>query len=189
MKATRSMAAGAIILLAAGVASAQGRGNFPPGGGAAQQPAANAQTQQAARGPAPTEKTVVTHHTANIGGQAITYTATAGTIVINDDSGTPKASMFYVAYTKDGVGDIAKRPVAFSYNGGPGSASAFVHMGFGPKRPVVTADGHGAPAPYATVDNEDSFLDATDIVFVDAISTGYSRPAPGENPAQFHGVI
>src|SRR5580693_314213 len=189
MKATRSMAAGAIILLAAGVASAQGRGNFPPGGGAAQQPAANAQTQQAARGPAPTEKTVVTHHTANIGGQAITYTATAGTIVINDDSGTPKASMFYVAYTKDGAGDISKRPIAFSYNGGPGSASAFVHMGFGPKRPVVSADGHGAPAPYATVDNEDSFLDTTDIVFVDAISTGYSRPAPGENPAQFHGIV
>ncbi|HET9284666.1 MAG TPA: hypothetical protein VFR24_22165, partial [Candidatus Angelobacter sp.] len=139
-------------------------------------------------GPAPEEKTSVTHHTARIGGQQINYTATAATYVIRADDGSPKATMFYVAYTKDGV-DESKRPISFVYNGGPGSASLFTHMGMGPKRVVLTADGHGMPAPYSVVDNEDSFLDATDLVFIDAISTGYSRPAPGENPAQFHGII
>jgi len=62
-------------------------------------------------------------------------------------------------------------------------------MGMGPKRVTLTADGHGLPAPYSVTDNEDSFLDATDLIFIDAISTGYSRPAPGENPTQFHGII
>jgi carboxypeptidase C (cathepsin A) len=139
--------------------------------------------------PPPEEKTSVTTHSARVGGQQINYTATAATYVIKADDGTPKATMFYVAYTKDGVSDVSHRPISFVYNGGPGSASLFTHMGMGPKRVVLTADGHGMPAPYSIVDNEDSFLDATDLVFVDAISTGYSRPAPGENPAQFHGVI
>ncbi len=75
------------------------------------------------------------------------------------------------------------------YNGGPGSASLFTHMGMGPERVVLTDDGHGMPAPYTITDNEDSFLDATDLVFIDAVSTGYSRPAAGENPNQFHGVV
>src|SRR5207244_8550268 len=71
---------------------------------------------------------------------------------------------------------------------GPGSGSLFTHMGLGPRRIVLTDDGHGMPAPYSIVDNADSFLDATDMVFIDAIGTGYSRPGPGENPAQFYGV-
>ena len=136
----------------------------------------------------PEEKNVVTHHSARIGGQQISYTATAATYVIKSEDGSPKATMFYVAYAKDGQ-DVSRRPISFVYNGGPGSASLFTHMGMGPKRPVLTADGHGNSAPYAVVDNEDSFLDATDMVFVDAISTGFSRPAPGENSAQFHGII
>src|SRR5947207_9889899 len=137
----------------------------------------------------PEEKSVVTHHSARIGGQQINYAATAATYVIKSDDGAPKASMFYVAYTKEGVQDISKRPISFVYNGGPGSASLFTHMGMGPKRPVLSADGHGSSAPYSVVDNEDSFLDATDLVFIDAISTGFSRPAPGEAPNQFHGII
>ncbi len=137
----------------------------------------------------PDEKSAVTHHSARIGGQAINYTATAATYNIKADDGSVKATMFYVAYVKDGVADPAKRPVSFVYNGGPGSASLFTHMGMGPKRVVLTADGHGMPAPYTIIDNEDSFLDATDLVFIDAISTGFSRPAPGEAPAQFHGII
>jgi carboxypeptidase C (cathepsin A) len=144
--------------------------------------------QQARRPAAPEEKSSVTHHSARIGGQQISYTATAATYIIRSDDGAPKASMFYVAYTKDGQ-DPGKRPVSFVYNGGPGSASLFTHMGMGPRRVVLTADGHGMPAPYELVDNEDSFLDATDLVFVDAISTGFSRPAPGENASQFHGII
>ncbi len=139
--------------------------------------------------PPPEEKTSVTHHSARIGGQQISYTATAATYVIRADDGSPKATMFYVAYTKDGVQDASKRPLSFVYNGGPGSASLFTHMGMGPKRVTLTADGHGMAAPYSVVDNEDSFLDATDLIFIDAISTGYSRPAPGENPTQFHGIV
>jgi carboxypeptidase C (cathepsin A) len=139
--------------------------------------------------PPPEERSSVTHHSAKVGGQQISYTATAATYVIKADDGTPKASMFYVAYIKDGVQEVSRRPISFVYNGGPGSASLFTHMGMGPKRIVLTPDGHGMPAPYSIVDNEDSFLDATDLVFIDAISTGYSRPAPGENPAQFHGII
>lgn len=148
-----------------------------------------AERAQPRRGPAPEEKSSVTHHSGRIGGQQINYTATAATYVIRSDDGTPKATMFFVAYTKDNVSDITKRPVSFVYNGGPGAASCFTHMGLGPRRVVLTADGHGMPAPYTVTDNEDSFLDTTDLVFIDAISTGYSRPAPGERPQQFHGII
>jgi carboxypeptidase C (cathepsin A) len=159
----------------------------PPGG--EQQPQANPPEGPSTRRGVPEEKTVVTHHSARIGGQKIDYTATAGTYVIKADDETPKATFFYVAYTKDGVADIEKRPLSFVYNGGPGSASLFTHMGLGPKRVLLTPDGHGMPAPYSVVDDEDSFLDVTDMVFIDAIGTGYSRPAPGQNPAQFYGVI
>ncbi|MFC5861978.1 S10 family peptidase [Acidicapsa dinghuensis] len=145
--------------------------------------------REGAAAPAPEEKTVVTHHSARIGGQTINYTATTGTYVIRADNGTPKATFFYVAYTKDGVTDPASRPVSFVYNGGPGSASLFTHMGFGPKRVVLTPDGQGMEQPYRTVDNEDSFLDATDLVFIDAVSTGYSRPVAGQTPSQFYGII
>jgi len=211
MQMKRVVAGAAALMLATGLATAQGRrgqqGDQQPGpaetmpdsqrqfsGQRGQQPREsqpNAQQEgdrTQPRRPAPDEKTSVTHHTARIGGQEIAYTATAATYVIRADDGTPKATMFFVAYTKDGA-DAAKRPVSFVYNGGPGSASLFTHMGMGPKRVELTADGHGLAAPYTFVDNDDSFLDATDLVFVDAISTGYSRPAPGENPAQFHGII
>jgi len=149
---------------------------------------AGARRENAPPAPLPKEETVVTHHSAKIGGQVISYTATAGTLVIKDDKGAPKATFFYVAYTKDGV-DPVTRPVSFVYNGGPGSASLFTHMGFGPRRVVLTPDGHGMPAPYRTVDNEDSFLDASDLVFIDAVSTGYSRPVAGQTPSQFYGII
>jgi carboxypeptidase C (cathepsin A) len=139
--------------------------------------------------PPPQEKFSVTHQSAKIGGQQINYTATVGTYVIKDDAGEAKATFFFVGYVKDGVSNPAERPLAFSYNGGPGSASLFVHMGFGPKRPVLAADGHGLPAPYLITDNEDSFLDATDLVFIDAISTGASRPVAGQDPKQFYGLV
>jgi len=145
--------------------------------------------QTARRAPLPEEKSSVTHHSARIGGQQINYTATAATYIVKADDGTPKASFFFVAYTKDDVPDVSKRPLSIVYNGGPGSGSLFTHMGLGPKRIVLTDDGYGMPAPYSVVENGDSFLDASDLVFVDAISTGYSRPAPGENTAQFYGIV
>ncbi|HEY1948423.1 MAG TPA: peptidase S10 [Bryobacteraceae bacterium] len=158
-----------------------------------QTPAASA--EQTARGPQerparpPEEKSSVTHHKAMVGGAEISYTATAAQYVIKADDGTPKATFFFVAYTKENVPDPARRPVSFVYNGGPGSGSLFTHMGMGPRRVMLEPDGKGMPAPYLVEDNRDSFLDATDMVIVDAISTGYSRPAPGENVNQFHGII
>src|SRR5947208_14921184 len=108
---------------------------------------------------------------------------------MNADGAAAQRILLYVADAKEGVTYSTKRPISLLYNGGPGSASLFTHMAMGPRRVVLTADGHGMPAPYTVTDNEDSFLDASDLVFIDAISTGFSRPAPGEVPNQFHGII
>lgn len=198
MKTGAFLAGAVCILLGATMAAGQGRrGERPapglpaqmaemPNQGQQENPAE--QEQRRTPPPPPVEKSSVTHHSARIGGEEINYTATAATYVIKADDGTPKATFFFVAYTKDGVTDLTKRPVSFVYNGGPGSASCFTHMGMGPERVVLTEDGHGMPAPYSITDNEDSFLDATDLVFIDAVSTGYSRPAPGQNPSQFYGI-
>jgi len=138
---------------------------------------------------APEEKTVQTKHSLKIGGQEIKYTATAGTILLKLEDGTPKASVFYIAYTKDDVSDTANRPVTFTFNGGPGSASIWLHLGaFGPRRVEMGDAGALLPPPYKLVDNEYSLLDMTDLVFIDPVSTGYSRAVPGEAPKQFHGI-
>jgi len=105
------------------------------------------------------------------------------------DEPKQKAKVFYVAYTRLDVGnDPAKRPITYSFNGGPGSASVWLHLGaLGPRRPELTERGEAPLAPYHLVDNEATWLDATDLVFIDPVSTGYSRSAPGEDPKQFHG--
>src|SRR4030095_14258087 len=181
-----------IVLFTVVFAQAQGdppqRGNRGQRPEQQQQPQTTAPAAAAQQRPIPEEKSSVTHHSLRIGGQQINYTAPAATYNIKADDGTPKATFFFVSYTKDDA-DTSKRPVSFVYNGGPGSASSYTHMGLGPKRIVLTDDGFGMPAPYSIIENGDSFLDVTDLVFVDAISTGYSRPAPGENTAQFYGVV
>lgn len=184
-----------MMLLSVGLAFAQpeaqqqrgGRGQQPQ----TQTPAPTTATQTGPQRPAAPleEKSSVTRGSVKVGGQQVNYTATAANYIIKGEDGSPKASYFFVAYTKDDVADKTKRPISFIYNGGPGSASSYTHMGLGPKRIVLTDDGFGMPAPYSVVENGDTFLDATDMVFVDAISTGYSRPAPGENTAQFYGVV
>jgi len=105
------------------------------------------------------------------------------------DEPKQKAKVFYVAYTRTDVGnDPTKRPITFSFNGGPGSASVWLHLGaLGPRRTELTDRGEAPLAPYHLVDNEATWLDATDLVFIDPVSTGYSRSAPGEDPKQFHG--
>jgi carboxypeptidase C (cathepsin A) len=139
--------------------------------------------------PAPEEKIVSSKHSLRIGGQEIKYTAMAGTILLKLEDGTPKASIFYVAYTKDDVSDFAQRPVTFSFNGGPGSSSVWLHLGaFGPRRVQMGDAGALLPPPYKLVDNDASLLDVTDLVFIDPVSTGYSRAVPGEPPKQFHGI-
>jgi len=137
----------------------------------------------------PEEKVVQTKHTVKVGGQEIKYTATAGTILLKLEDGTPKASVFYVAYTRDDVSDTAKRPVTFTFNGGPGAASIWLHLGaLGPRRVEMGDAGALLAPPYKLVDNEYSLLDVTDLVFIDPVTTGYSRAVPGEPDKQFHGV-
>ncbi len=100
----------------------------------------------------------------------------------------PRASIFFVAYVRDGVEDKRKRPLTFSFNGGPGSSSVWLHLGLlGPRRVLLDDEGFAYPPPYALVDNNYSLLDHTDLVFIDPVSTGFSRVVPGEKPRQFHG--
>jgi carboxypeptidase C (cathepsin A) len=135
------------------------------------------------------EKIVQTKHSVRIGGQEIKYTATAGTILLKTEDGTAKASVFYVAYTKDDASDSSKRPITFTFNGGPGAASIWLHLGaLGPRRVEMGDAGSLLPPPYKLVDNEFSLLDVTDLVFIDPVSTGFSRAVPGEAPKQFHGI-
>ncbi|HVS00445.1 MAG TPA: peptidase S10 [Thermoanaerobaculia bacterium] len=134
------------------------------------------------------DKLSVTHHTVRIGGQEVRYTATAGILVLREEDGKPRASIFFVAYQRDGQ-DPARRPVTFTFNGGPGSSSVWLHMGtFGPRRVLMGEEGEAPAPPYQRVDNDQSLLDVTDLVFIDPVSTGFSRAAPGESEKQFHGV-
>src|SRR5271163_2267304 len=126
--------------------------------------------------PVPKIRAVVTHHAARIGGREIAYTATAGTILLTNEKDQPAASVFYVAYTADGLGVKSARPITFAYNGGPGGSSAPLHLGaFGPRMVVTASAVATRPAPYEIVDNADSLLDTTDLVFIDAVGTGFSR--------------
>lgn len=125
--------------------------------------------------PVPPETTSVTKHDLTLGGQVIHYTATAGNLLIRDDQDRPDASMFYVAYTQDGA-DARSRPVTFFFNGGPGAATIWLHMGsFGPVRVVTRSPEASGPAPYKWVQNEYSLLDKSDLVFIDAPLCGFSR--------------
>lgn len=134
------------------------------------------------------DQITTTQHTLRIGGETINYTARAGTLVMKEEDGTPKANFFFVAYTRDGA-DAAKRPLTFAFNGGPGSSSVWLHMGcLGPKRVAYGDDeGHAPAPPYKLVDNESSILDSTDLVFIDPITTGYSRAIPVKEDKKFHG--
>jgi carboxypeptidase C (cathepsin A) len=130
----------------------------------------------------------ITHHTIALGGKTLAYTARAGTIVLRNDDEAATGSMFYVAYTLDGVAP-ARRPVTFFYNGGPGSSTMWLHMGsFAPVR-VVTANGETTgPPPYRVVANDDSLLDRSDLVFIDMPDTGFGRIFGAGKPKDFFGV-
>jgi carboxypeptidase C (cathepsin A) len=133
--------------------------------------------------PIPPEKTVATHHELALGGKTLKYTATAGTLLIRDEEDKPYGSMFYVAYTLDGA-EAQSRPVSFLYNGGPGSATLWLHMGsFSPVRISTDSPNATAGPPFKLVPNEYSLLDKTDLVFIDAPLTGYSR-AVGKGTAK-----
>lgn len=131
---------------------------------------------------------VVTHHSITVGAKTLRYTATAGRLPIKDPAGTIEAEMFFVAYTLDGA-EPNRRPLTFAFNGGPGSASIWLHMGaLGPRKVVLAKEGMMPASPYRLMDNPETPLDRTDIVLVDAIGTGYSRPADMEKGKKFWGV-
>ena len=131
---------------------------------------------------------IVTHHQITVEGKLLKYTATTGRLPIKRADGRIEAEMFFVAYTLDGQ-DLSQRPLTFAFNGGPGSASVWLHMGaLGPKRVVLQPNGFMPPAPYHMEDNSYTLLDKSDLVLVDAIGTGYSRAATTEMQKKFLGV-
>ena len=148
----------------------------------------------------PQDQIIETRHSITLDGQEIKYTVRCGTIVLKEEAEKkgdqagesegekPRASVFFISYTREEVADPSKRPITFSFNGGPGSSSVWLHLGLlGPRRVVMTEIGDLPPPPYHLTDNEYSFLDQTDLVFIDPVSTGYSRAVVGEKAKAFHG--
>jgi carboxypeptidase C (cathepsin A) len=145
------------------------------------------------------DRIVITQHRVSLGRKKLAYTVTAGTIVLKEEREAkgeregefegerPVAELFFIAYTLDGVKDPSSRPVTFSFNGGPGSSSVWLHLGLlGPKRVAMDEVGNPLPPPYQLIDNEHTLLTASDLVFIDPVSTGYSRPVKGEKAKAFH---
>jgi carboxypeptidase C (cathepsin A) len=137
-------------------------------------------------------RAVATHHSVVIDGERVAYTATAGTLILHNKQDQPTAKMFYIAYTRDDMSNLAARPLTFAYNGGPGAASALVDFGgFGPRKIEWPQPGNhlAVRPPYQMAPNPDTLLKSTDLVFVDAVSTGYSRIIPPKGTAKmFYGV-
>jgi carboxypeptidase C (cathepsin A) len=157
-------------------------------------------TAAAEHRPEPKDQLSVTQHIAVVNGQTLHYTVTAGTIVLKEEAEKkgekegeaegeqPRATFFFIAYTLDDVADKARRPVTFSFNGGPGSSSVWLHLGvLGPRRVWMDEVGNLPRPPYRLVDNAYTLLDLTDLVFIDPVSTGFSRPVAGEKARDFHG--
>ena len=149
----------------------------------------------------PTDDLVTRHHQRVIGGRTLRYASQAGRVVLSQErsgsgerqghweGATPTAEVFVVAYTKEGVRDPATRPITFSFNGGPGSSSVWLHLGLlGPRRVPLQRDPAPTAPPYHLVDNPFTLLEHTDLVFIDPVSTGYSRTVKGGKPADFHGL-
>jgi carboxypeptidase C (cathepsin A) len=144
----------------------------------------------------PTDDLVASKHTLRVGRRTLTYTATAGRVVLREEvyedgkfvGFKAKAEMSVISYVLDDPGPIEKRPVTFAFNGGPGSSSVWLHLGLlGPRRVLMGDVGALAPPPYALADNAESLLAVSDLVFIDPVSTGYSRVLEGTKPEPFHG--
>lgn len=169
--------------------SALVRAQEPAASSAPSAPAKPGEAKPAAPESEAKEQSSVTQHTARIGGQSISYTATASTTLLKNEKGEPEALMYSTAYTENGVKDLGQRPIAFLYNGGPGSSSVWLHMGaYGPRRIVTGNASPTPPAPYQLVDNEYSLLDKADLVFIDPVGTGFSHSVGKAKDSDFWGV-
>lgn len=132
---------------------------------------------------------VTSASTVTIGGKSFGYTAYTGYLDLANDTGRYIAQIFFTYYKKDGE-DVAKRPITFAFNGGPGSSSVWLHLsGIGPKQVALQEDGTATAPPYRIVNSNYSWMDKTDLVFIDPVPTGYSRPAPGVSTKQFTGFV
>jgi carboxypeptidase C (cathepsin A) len=139
--------------------------------------------------PPPAPASSATRHQITIDGKVVKYTATTGWYILKDPKDQPIARFGYTAYTLDGVKSLSQRPVTFAYNGGPGSSSIWLHMGvMGPRRVVVNDGTFSPPPPAQVVDNAYSPLDVTDVVMIDPVGTGFSKPLGDAKPADFQGV-
>jgi carboxypeptidase C (cathepsin A) len=137
----------------------------------------------------PRDELSQTTNSVTINGVKVKYNATAGTLVIKDEDGKARVSFFFVAYTRLDASNAGERPVTFSFNGGPGSSSAWLHLGvLGPRRVFLKEDGSLPPPPFHLIDNPYSLLDESDLVFIDPVSTGFTRAVPGEDARKYHGV-
>ena len=155
---------------------------------AAQRPARPEPTDTA-RIAIPKEDSSATDHVIRVGGQPVPYRATAATMLLKSDEGDTVGSLYYTAYTRTDTRDQSHRPITFIYNGGPGSASVWLHMGaFGPRKVVTTDVSPTPPAPYQMVDNANSLIDVTDMIFIDPIGTGFSRVVGKGKGKDFWGV-
>ena len=170
-----------VTMLAAPLVFAQGGPTNPP--------QATSLSPEKPPTPIPPESNSVSEHELSLNGKKLQYTATAGTLLIEGDEGQPYGSVFYVAYTLADVTDLRTRPVTFLYNGGPGSASMWLHMGsLGPVRVMTSSPEATGSGPYQVVPNQYTLLDKSDLVFVDAIGTGYSRPVGKATIKDFAGT-
>jgi carboxypeptidase C (cathepsin A) len=144
---------------------------------------------EATKTPQPEEPPVATKHEVKVGSKTLKYTVTTGMMPIKNRDGDTEARMFFMAYTLDGVSNAAERPLMFSFNGGPGSASVWLHLGaLGPRRVKMMDDGMMPPPPYQLVDNDHTWLEFTDLCFIDPVGTGYSRAAKQELNQKFHSL-
>ncbi|MDX1935096.1 MAG: hypothetical protein SFU56_21065 [Capsulimonadales bacterium] len=135
------------------------------------------------------EAPVATRHEITIGGKTLAYTAHAGKLPIRNEKGETEAAIFFMAYTLDTEGPRQDRPLMFAFNGGPGSSSVWLHFGaIGPKRAALNPDGTLPPPPYRPVDNEFTWLENADLVFIDPVGTGYSRAKDEETAKKFYGI-
>ena len=131
------------------------------------------------------EKPILKTHTLRVGGKDLAYRSLAGYLPIKTESGEIEAQLFYTAYLVD-TGETSKRPVTFCFNGGPGAGSLWLHLGaIGPRRVPMNPDGSMPPPPYRLVDNPSTWLDKTDLVFIDPVGTGYSRAKSPEIAKRF----
>jgi len=137
----------------------------------------------------PEKPPVVTHHQIHVGGRMLSYTATTGKLPIRNADGVTEGHMFFVAYTLDNPPNPGRRPLTFAFNGGPGSASVWLHLGaIGPKRVVLLPNGKMPPPPFHLNDNQYTWLDLTDLVFIDPVGTGFSRATQKKYGKDFWGV-